>query len=91
MGSWIRRGVLHTPKNKFVANAVGVAALGDPQCIVEMVLNVGAGPVSAQTKSLLEQFLWRWAVKIAPTIFAIDYIYDSGQSPFVIQQKKDSP
>ena len=23
MGSWIRRGVLHTPKNKFVANDVG--------------------------------------------------------------------
>ena len=68
VGSWIRRGVLHTPKNKFVTNAVGVATLGDPQCIVEMVLNVWAGPVSAQTKSLLEQFLWKQVIKIAPTI-----------------------
>ena len=50
--SWIRRGVLHTPKNKFIANAVGAAALGDPQCIVEMVLNVGTGPVSAQNLQL---------------------------------------
>ena len=25
------RGVLHTPENKFVANDVGVAVLGDPK------------------------------------------------------------
>ena len=50
----ICRGVLHTPKNKFVSN------------------DVGAGLVPAQKRKA-------------------HYIYDSGQSPFVIQQKRDSP
>ena len=50
--SWIRRGrIAYARKQIYYKNRRG-AALGDPKCTMKIVMNVGAGPVSARNLQL---------------------------------------
>ena len=58
VGSWIRRGVLHTPKNEFVANAVGAGLRTRPKIFPHSIsIKQRKGLKMAEKKDLKQEKL----------------------------------